>query len=270
MYRFSKWVAIFALSFFTNTVLSQEFNIGLHASPTIAVPILSKESVASHPSLKARKGNINASGGLNINARFGKVCIETGANVTSRTVMFRFDFDDYTFNNLSGSGSTISGVSNISVNGFAWAVPMQVGVLLDHHEAKTTYDLFGLLGASYETYTPGGESFTNASSNNNGSVVNTSVISPGEGISKSWVNVIAGFKINAILRKVGLVEYGLRYHYPITTAGLYHVELAIANGAYGSAFVGDFYPHLSYIDFHFTYYLLNFKGGEGVKHYMYR
>lgn len=232
--------------------------------------MLGAESNTSHPALKMRKGNINASGGVNLNVRFGKICIETGANITTRTAIFRFNFDNYTFNNLSGIGSTISGNSKIQVEGYAWAIPLQVCVLLNHHEAKTTYDLFGLIGASYETYQSGDESYTSATSNKNGNFLNTAATLPPEGIQNSWVNIIAGFKINAILRKVGLVEYGLRYHYPIVPAGKYNVQFAIANGTYGSAFVGDFYPHLSYVDFHFTYYLLNLKAGEGVKHYRYR
>lgn len=252
----------------TISTQAQELNIGLHASPIICVPILDKKSQATHPALRPQRTNINASGGLNINARFGKFCIETGVNTSSRSTVFKFKLDEYSYNNLNGS-SSITSNSDVRALGYAWGIPLQVGFLLDHHQEQTTYDLFGILGTSYETHTANGFSYASTTVNNSSSpsVTTTNSTTPAQGFQSSWFNIIAGFKINAILLKVGLIEYGLRYHFPLSNAGLYDIRTSVGNGTYGSVFQGNFYPHLSYLDFHFTYYLINFKGGEGSKSY---
>ncbi len=251
-------------------VAAQEANLGLHFSPIATIPVLGKETTTNYPALKARNMVVNAAGGANINFRFGKVCIETGGNISSRSVTFRLNLDEYTYNNV-GSSSSISSFNDIRSTGYSIAVPVQVGFLLDHHEQTTTYDLFGLLGASYEMYTTGEYSYGSSTSSYAGNIIsNAQNFTPDAGVQTNWISAIAGFKINAILRNVGLIEYGLRYHFPISTAGKYHVETIVANGTYGSVFMGDFYPRLSYIDFHLTYYFLNFNSGEGVKHYKFR
>lgn len=243
---------------------SQELNIGVHFSPILSIPVQDKIGDVA-PTFKTQTINFNASGGLNINARFNKICFETGANITSRTVVFKMRLDEYSFNNLNSS-STISSNTDVRAMGYAWSVPLQVGYLLDHHEAATTYDLFGIAGVSYENYTATGFNYASASittggstTGNSGSLTNINDLLPVAGTQTSWYNAIVGFKINAILRRVGLVEYGMRYHYPLSNAGLFRVNAVVANNNYGSVFNGDFYPRLSYIDFHFTYYFLNFR-----------
>lgn len=245
----------------------QEVNVGLHFSPTVSVPLLEKQSIYD-PSIKVQRANINASGGANLNFRFGKVCFETGGTISSKSIVFKLKLDEYSYNNLNNS-SSISSKNNIRGTGYSLSVPAQLGYLINHHEANTTYDVFALAGASYELYTAGGYSSESATTNSNGTISNVNNKAPQAGQQTSWVNVIAGFKINAILRRVGLVEYGMRYHYPLGNAGKYQVETILSNGIYGSVFAGEFYPRLSYVDFHITYYFLNFKGGEGVKHYKY-
>jgi len=251
-------------------VYGQEVNLGLHFSPIATIPVLGKKTTTNYPELKARSMVVNAAGGVNINFRFGNLCIETGGNISSRSVTFRLNIDEYSYNNVGGS-SSISSFNDIRSTGYSIAVPMQVGFLLDHHEQATTYDLFGLLGASYEMYTTGDYAYGSRTFSQAGSTVNSAKnFSPVAGVQTNWISVIAGFKINAILRNVGLIDYGIRYHFPLSDAGKYHVETVVSNGIYGSVFMGDFYPKLSYIDFHLTYYFLNFKGGEGVKHYKFR
>lgn len=247
----------------SNTTYAQELNIGVHGSPTLSIPVLDKIGEVS-PTLKAKTFSaINASGGVNVNLRINKFCIETGANLTSRTVTFTMKLDEYSFNNLNGS-SSIASQSDIRVLGTAWSVPLQIGYQLDHHEAKTVYDVFGIVGAAYESYTVDAlgyeAAYVTTGNGPNPNFNNTNGLKPDLGNTTTWVNAIVGFKINAILRKVGLVEYGLRYHFPLANAGLHRMETIVANTTYGSVFKGDFYPRYSYLDFHLTYYFLNLRG----------
>ncbi len=246
---------------------AQEVNFGINFSPIIGMPLTDKKS-NSPDALKIRKGNINATGGITIGIRLGNFLIETGANAASRTTVFRLNLDQLTFNNLNSSTS-ISGQNNVRALGFSYSAPLIFGGRLHHHEEKYTYDIFGLLGAEYEIYSFEEYTYDFATSSSSGSVTNVLQTTPANGTQTSWVNIVAGFKIRAILLKVGLIEYGLRYHYPISDAGNYVVSTAVANNTYGSVFTGDFYPRLSYLDFHLTYYFLNFKKNEGVKKYRY-
>ena len=247
---------------------AQELNVGIMGSPVITMPILDGKD-ANHPGVKVQNLNINATGGLVLNLQFDKFLIETGGTVASRTSVYKIGIDNYNYNNLGGSTS-IAANSEARAVGYSWTVPVMLGYRLSHHEAKTTYDVFGLLGAAYEQYMFSGYTYTSASvstgSNANSTVLLTNVY-PEEPYTMGWVNVSAGFKIRAILLKVGLVEYGLRYHYPLQNAGRFNTNTVVSNGTYGSVFEGDFYPRLSYFDFHFTYYFLNLQGG--IKRYRY-
>ncbi|MBW7912111.1 MAG: hypothetical protein H3C54_00030 [Taibaiella sp.] len=261
------FVAVVCIFLFTKAG-AQEFSMGIHFSPIATIPMMAKPPVTNHPSLKAKKYNINASAGLNLNYRFNRLCIETGGNITTRSVTFRMNLDEYSYNSLGGS-SSISSYSDTRSPGYAIGIPLQVGYLLDRHNAKTVYDFYGLLGASYEMHTTLPYSYGSVTSQTGSSITNNRNFYPGAGVKTNWVNIIAGFKINAILRRVGLIEYGLRYHFPLSHAGRYHVETVVSNGIYGSAFSGDFYPRLAYMDLHFTYYLLNYEKGTGRKKYRY-
>lgn len=260
MALFRRIIILLIIVFIHLPAYGQELNIGAHVSPILSIPVLDKVGSIS-PTLKTQTINFNASGGLNINARFNKVCFETGVNVTSRSVVYKMKLDEYSYNNLNGS-TTISSNTDVRATGYAWAIPLQIGFLLDHHEAVTTYDLFGIVGASYENHTSGSLSYGASVVTTGGtgpSFTNIDNLQPAPGTQTTWYNAIIGFKINAILRKVGLIEYGLRYHYPLSNAGLYRIETIVANTTYGSVFNGDFYPRLSYLDFHLTYYFLNFR-----------
>lgn len=256
-----------ALVCFFVTASAQEIGLGFHFSPIATIPVMAKPPVTNYPSLHARKYNINASAGLNVNYRANRLCIETGGNITTRSITFRLNLDEYSYNSIGG-GTSVSSYNDIRSSGYAIGIPLQVGYLLDHHEAKTVYDFYGLLGASYEMHTTLAYAYgTRVSSHSGSSISNSRNFYPGEGVKTNWINIIAGFKINAILRRVGLIEYGLRCHFPLSHAGLYHVETLVSNGIYGSAFTGDFYPRLAYTDLHLTYYFLNFEQGAGRKKY---
>lgn len=262
-----RWVIITLplLLFFTRS-FAQELNIGVTASPIIGMALMDKNSTRS-PFLKPQLFNLNAKAGLNVNVRFNNICIETGATAATRSVVFKMMLTNMGYNSINGS-SSVSANSTVRATGYSFSAPLLLGYKMHDHSAQTVYNVFGLLGASYEQFTSTGYSYVSSSTSTTGSgattsssIVNTSTGHPQSGQTANWINVIAGFKINAILRKVGLVEYGLRYHYPITNAGKYSVNTVVSNGIYGSVFDGDFYPRLSYFDFHFTYYFFNLENG---------
>ena len=246
---------------------AQEVNFGVNAGPIVSMPLIKKSSPAQV--IKAQRFNINATGGLTINVRVRNICIETGANVSSRSVAFKSNLNNLAYNSLGGN-SSLSAKTAVRASGYAYSVPLVVGYNLHDHKANTTYSVFGLLGASYDHYTSSGYTSVTSSVSTGGSgnsAASVENIAPSAGQVNSWVNIIAGFKINAIVRKIGLIDYGLKYHYPLSDAGRYNVSTTVSNGTYGSYFEGDFYPKLSYFDFHFTYYFFNLERGTGVKRY---
>lgn len=263
---------VLIISGFSGIASAQELNVGLNISPVISMPVLDGTST-HHPAIRTKRFNVNATGGLNINVRMNNFCIETGANASSRSIVFILNVDDYSFNNLNSS-SSIAAQDEIRSTGYSFSVPVILGYKLHHHDLKTRYDVFGILGASYDSYMFGAEAYRSTSSNSGGmgSVSVTDIVyasSTGKSPT-NWVNIIAGFKINAILRHVGLVEYGLRYHYPLSNSGKYVVDAVVTNNIYGSVYNGTFYPRLSYFDFHISWYFLNLEAGTGIKKYIYK
>lgn len=251
------------LLFFTRS-FAQELNIGVTASPIIGMALMDKNSTRS-PFLKAQLLNLDVKGGLNLNLRFNNICIETGATAATRSIVFKMDLENLAYNSI-GSSNSVSASSTVRATGYSFSAPLLLGYKIYDHSAKTVYHVFGLLGASYEHYTSTGYNYINATASTGSGAgsgfFNISTVYPEPGTTANWINVIAGFKINAILSKVGLVEYGLRYHYPIKNAGQYSVKTIVSNGIYASVFDGDFYPRLSYFDFHFTYYFFNLEKGK--------
>jgi hypothetical protein len=273
MQRMNLYKSVAALLIYMGSVFcthAQELNLGFNASPIIGMPVLDMIGTPAYV-VRPQTFSLNATAGLSLNVRMKDLCIETGANVSTCTISFRLGLDNYSYNNIGGS-SSISGNARTKAHGYAFTVPVLLGYKLYHHDANTTYDVFGILGAAYQGYTLDAYAFEEHSTNRETSTYTfTNALNPypEQGYKKAWFDIVAGFKINAILRKVGLVEYGLRYHYPLSNAGKYTVGTIVSNNQYGSVFGGDFYPRLSYFDFHFTYYLVNIEAGVGRKRYKY-
>ena len=259
-------VILFILFLFSAQGRCQEVNLGVNFSPIVGMPVVDKIGAPAYM-VKPQMLNVNATGGLNLSIRIKDLCIETGANVSTRTTIFRLGLDDYSYNNVGGS-SSVSARMRTKAHGHTFTVPLLLGYRLAHHEVNTTYDVFGILGAAYQNYTLDAyayEEHTSSQQTSTYTFTNSLNPYPTEGYNTYWIDVVAGFKINAILRYVGLIEYGLRYHYPLSNAGKFTVLSVVANSQYGSVYGGDFYPRMSYFDFHFTYYFLNLEAGTGLK-----
>lgn len=245
-------------------VSAQEVNLGIRVSPILGMPFLDKSSVY-HPALGVRKPNFNAGAGADLNIMMGKLlCLQLGGGIQSRSIVFKMKASG-SYNNIGGS-STVSAQSNVRNRGYSLVFPAELGIKLSHHEANTIYDVFGMLGASYEMYTTGGYDYEASTVSQGGSgtitYTNTNKLYPDAGRQSNWINAVVGFKIRAVLRRVGLLEYGLEYHYPMSTAGEYRIGAVVSNSTYGSVFNGTFYPRLSHLDVRLCYYFLNINKGE--------
>lgn len=82
-------------------------------------------------------------------------------------------------------------------------------------------------------------------------------------------NVIAGAQIRTVLRKLGLVEYGLALHFPTESTGPYRMETTVTEQQQQTTkrYYAEFYPYLAYLDFRLRYYIYSFRHGEGRVRY---
>lgn len=243
---------------------AQEFNIGVHVNPVFTVPVADKKNKYD-PAIKIKWLQAGVGAGMNFNIRFPKLCLELSPAVMTKTISFQ-QTADYTYKNIGGSSST-NGKYTLKAQSYSWEVPLTFAWLLDAHAAQTTYNLYAVAGTSFESNTTGGYSETSSSVSHGAIDPQTTVAYvqntlPGNGVTTQWWNIILGFKINAILSRVGLIDYGISWHFPLSTASLHHFDYIIANNQYGSVYTADVYPRLSYIDVKLCYYFLNLQQGR--------
>lgn len=119
---------------------------------------------------------------------------------------------------------------------------------------------------------------TSAEYNRANAYLNTMVGSPGSIVRQDytlpagqniWVNAIAGLKIHTILRKIGLIDYGLLWHVPLQKSGGYTLTSVVKNFSTGDdmTYNGTYYPRLAYLDIKLCYYLLNLDKGNHIIKY---
>lgn len=234
---------------------AQEWNIGIHVNPVLTTP-MQKEKTAM-PYLKLSPARLNIGGGINLNFKKGQFCIETGANGIIKTLALKYrqrELDNQ-------AGYTESSYTYTSESS-SLEIPLQLGYIIHHHQQKMIYDVYAILGAGYEMNTSQGyasrsTSFSSAAT----AAANGAIIFDGgypqSGVQKQWINIIGGFKINAILRKVGLIDYGITFHYATGDAGPHQVTAYIADGGTRKEVTTAFTPSLSHIDIKLCYYFLN-------------
>lgn len=265
--RYTKLITTLLFTTATIGTYAQEYNLGIHINPVLVSPLLDEYSNTNI--LKVSPMRVNASAGLNLNIRIHKWCIETGANGILKTVQASY---------TSRSFSTQTGSSKAGFNATAHStsleIPLQVGYLLYHHQDKTTYDLFGFIGAGYETnvtqgYSTSGYAYSTGSGNTPSNTGSLEFVrsKPDANIVTRWVNLIAGIKVNAILRKVGLIDYGVSFHYPLQNAGEHSLTAILAQGGSLQESTVTFSPRLAHTDIKLCYYFLNLDSRMKSKHY---
>lgn len=247
-----------------HTLLSaQEWNIGVHIDPIITTPFV--EDLTSSPYLKISPAKLTVGAGINLNYKKDKWCVETGVNGMLKTVSVTFDVDER-YSSLPYTEQAYK----YRTHSTSIELPLQIGYLVHQHKDKAEYNVYTFAGAGYELNTIQGYSSTSslfsspATAYANGGV-NFSDGLPDVGTRNSWVNVIVGFKINAILRRVGLIDYGMSFHYPIQTATTYSVN-AHVNYAKQDNISTSFSPRMAHVEFRFCHYFLSYDH-QGRKRY---
>lgn len=246
-----------AFCFIHHIVQAQELNIGIHANPTIATPILSKgrSALQEDVSMALRVGyNV----GANINVKFSKASLELGANYLAKALTVtqtqrQLGFDTY---------------YRVVMPLKAVEVPLTLNVLMHHHDNNKVYDVYFMAGAAYETGIVGSSLASAVYSGAGGGSVGFSVDGQYLGDRRySTITPIIGFKINAVLRNVGLIDYGLSFHLPVSANGPYMIE-SLYNIGGTSGYKNTIYAHVGYIDIKLAYYFLNI--GKDMKRIRYR
>ncbi len=258
--RITKLTITFLALSLSTALQAQEWNIGAHIDPILTMPFA--EDVTPSPYLKISPARFNIGAGLNLNYQKDKWCVETGINAMFKTIAVSFDVDER-YNNLPYTDRAYKYFSHST----SFEVPLQVGYRVHQHKDKAEYNVYTFAGAGYELNITQGKTSTAslfsspATAYANGGV-NFSDGTPDIGTRAQWINVILGFKINAILRKVGLIDYGMSFHYPIQTAPVHSVN-AHVNYATQDNISTTFSPHMAHVEFRFCHYFLSFdKNGR--------
>jgi|GEM_PF-1708071 len=257
------------LSFLLLTVCSyafaQEINFGLHTNPTITVPTYDDRTV-SDEGLRMSRQRLNFNYGLNVNFKMKYINIGTGINLLSKSVSFNQKTEKY---EVPDGEINLQAKARATIRSSSLEIPLEINWLLHHHAKNSRYDLYFVTGASYELntvrhITTKGQS---VSGSNREYSAGISTDHPNIGKQADWVNVVAGFKINTIIKKIGLIDYGLVYHTALSDVGLYSIKSVVNNNTTSQTYNAYYYPSLSYLDIRLTYYFLNFEKGFKRKKY---
>lgn len=240
-------IILIAISF---SATAQEYNFGVHVNPAFCSPVFDSKSVYdSRLNVSGLRFTYNA--GADINIVFKKWRIETGLNYVNKAIVF-----GQNTHNISGIA-----YSRDIVNSNSYEVPVLLGYKLLTRDKKTFYHLYGVAGVSYEfSNVTGMASRTGAQGNGSINVTGHTISWP-SGVQQS-VNIIAGFHINAIVHKLGLIDYGISYHFPFNTrtpgiSDAYIASTTVSSGGGTAIYKGTFYSHMSYINLKIAYYFLN-------------
>lgn len=240
-------IILFAASL---SAIAQEYNIGIHINPAFCSPVFDRKSVYdTRLNVSGLRMTYNVGADLNIVLK--KWRIETGLNYVNKAIVF----GQNTYN--------ISGIaySRDIVNSNSYEVPVLLGYKLLTRDKKTFYHLYGIAGASYECSNVTGMTSRTGAQGNGSINITGHTISLPSGVQQS-VNIIAGFHINAIVHKLGLIDYGISYHFPFNTrrpdiSDAYIASTTVSSGGGTAIYKGTFYPHMSYINLKIAYYFLN-------------
>lgn len=235
----------------TTGVFAQEYNIGIHLNPVFTHSIVDKNSVHD-AEIKMTPFRIGYNAGLNLNIKRRKASLETAINVISKTAQFR----QHVMILPDGSQSHFS----VQAKSLSFEVPVLLGYKVLHHSKSTVYDMYAQLGASYELNRTGGVKQSYGAVGPSSMTVYEPVKAfPVTGTLQHNLNMIAGLKLNTVVRGLGLVDYGISYHFPINRNGPYtvssHTATIFPTQTY--KYTGTFLPRLAYIDLKICYYLYN-------------
>ena len=239
----------------TTAATAQELNLGVHLNPIVTTPFLDGASQADSR-INVSKARLGVSLGVDANVVMGKWRLQTAGNLMHKSV-------SYNQRTLGGSSLVYSKdiIESTSVE-----VPLLLGYRLATRNRHTYYHVYGVAGVSYEWNTIGAVSSKSGASGSGGTASIANYDTELIGGSSQWINLVAGVNFNAILRGVGLIDYGLTYHLPMGNSGGYTVSQDINVGSGNINYKGTYYPRMAYINFKLCYYFLSLRDG-GIKRY---
>lgn len=241
--------------------VAQEINIGAHLNPILCIPVPTAQGTRDRE-LRMSPAKPGYSYGLGASITTGRLSVEAGASLVEK---------HYSVRQSDFKTATQTGITAKSSFGSAHLeVPVVLRYTLSEHIGQVHYSTLLLAGVSYEWMNPEVISDARrrdsaASGDYRVSVRSTPLP---DAANLAWANLIAGAQIRAVMRGVGLIEYGLALHLPLQATGPYEVETVVMdNGGRNRRFHGEFYPRLAYLDFRIRYCFLNYKRGEGRVRY---
>lgn len=263
MARLKKSLFTLLCIFLSPVAHGQEINLGFHINPTFTIPVLDRHSVYSKE-LGVQPAMLFFNVGFNANYKRERLAIETGVNIVPKSIAFKQNYSDRKGGNYIGNKGNYS---KIISNSTSLELPLLLSFRAGHHDKKTVYDTYIVAGTSFEYNFAGSSSerSTYTSQGNQGTeyILDEHYTRPATKDNKAWANIIAGFKINAVIRHFGLIDYGLTYHFPLTRNEPYQVKTTVRDYTNNQdyTYTGDYHPYLSYIDIKLCYYFWNLDNG---------
>lgn len=231
---------------------AQELNLGVHLNPTLTLPLLDNHSVHDReirPALFKPGYNI----GANAKLQFGKLNLEATINIVQKSVQFMQKSEQSIFS---------SGTSRYSerYNNTSFELPLLLGYTIHEHNKKQIYKVDLLAGCSYEYFSLDGTASGGGEYGSAGVSINGTQTFHDLYDHREWANMVVGANIRAIVRHLGLIEYGLSWHIPLSPGPTYSISTTLSD-SYGNQrqYNGTFVPKVSYLDFKLCYYFLSYK-----------
>jgi hypothetical protein len=248
-----KRIFLLVTLFFTATQSRAEFNIGFHTNPTLTMASIgSSSAVDKYTKVKPVRLGYNV--GANLNFRKDKIGIELGLNLVGKSMKEI---------HRVGSNFGYNTYYTLAVPTTAYEFPLLVGYLVYHNKNEdANYDLYIQAGAAYEIDNTGKGASTSTS---NEGANNLLVIGGYKGpATQSVITPVVGVKINAVVRNLGLIDYGIYYHFPLQETGPYVSDATYKVGISTGTVTNTLYSRLSYIDIKLCYYFYSI-GRDGKK-----
>ena len=241
---------------------AQLASFGFHLNPILHTPIPDAPNPFD-PQIRLLPAQPGFKYGLQATLTSGRASLEAGLSFVHKKLVLRQT--DFSPADLRGRTTRFS-VSGLSAEPYFLARYS----VIEHDEGLSLYSLQALAGISREYHGMGEPS--------NGGRSDTIRGGTYEAFSSStafaqrvpvWYTVIAGAQVRTVLKGIGLVEYGLAFHFPLQSTGPYRMETTVREAVQGvvAQYRAEYYPHLAYIDFRLRYYFYSFKHGEGRVRY---
>lgn len=239
----------------TTAATAQELNFGAHLNPILTTPFLDGASQADkHINLSKARVGVNL--GVDANLVMGKWRLQTGANLMQKSVSYYQRTVSY--NAVAYSKDVIESTSV--------EIPVLLGYKLATHNRNTYYHVYGVAGVSYEWNMIGAVSSRSGASGSGGGAYVAGYDVQSVGNNSEWVNLVAGVNFNAIIRNVGLIDYGVTYQLPLGNSGGYTVAQDVNVGTGNINYRGTYYPRMAYINFKLCYYFLSLRNGDMMRY----